>query len=74
MMLSALGCMNNADLKKIVNDNTVLDVFIIFQKLRHIQLTRTYSKNFKVIPQRVHSPRRTPPASPCVNFDMSCSS
>ena len=34
----ALGCMNNADLKKIVNDNTVLDVFIICQKFRHIQV------------------------------------
>ena len=33
IVFSALGCMNNADFeKKIVNDNIVLDVFIIFQK------------------------------------------
>ena len=38
MLLGALGCMNNADLKKLVNDNIVLDVFIIFQKLRHVQI------------------------------------
>ena len=31
------GRMNKADLKKIVNDNIVLDVFIICQKLRHVQ-------------------------------------
>ena len=34
MVLSALGHMNNADLEnKIVNDNIVLDMFIICQKL-----------------------------------------
>ena len=37
-MLRALGCMNNADLKKIVNDNIVLDVFIVYQKLRYVQV------------------------------------
>ena len=37
MVLGALGYMNNADFeKKIVNDNIVLDVFIICQKLRYI--------------------------------------
>ena len=39
MVLGALGCMNNADfVKKIVNDNIVLDVFIICQKLLHVQV------------------------------------
>ena len=39
MVLGALGCMNNAHLKKkLINDNIVLDVFIICQKLRHIQI------------------------------------
>ena len=39
MVLGALGSMNNADLeKKIVIDNIVLDVFIICQKLRHVQV------------------------------------
>ena len=34
MVLGALGCMNNAVLKKkLGNDNIVLDVFIICQKL-----------------------------------------
>ena len=35
MEVDALGCMNNVDFeeKKIVNDNIVLDVFIICQKL-----------------------------------------
>ena len=33
MGIGALGCMNNADFeKKIVNDNIVLDVFLICQK------------------------------------------
>jgi hypothetical protein len=33
-VLDALGCINNEDLKKeLVNDNIVLDVFIICQKL-----------------------------------------
>ena len=36
MILGAVGCMNNDDLKKKVNDNIVLDVFIICQKLRNI--------------------------------------
>ena len=38
MVLSALGCMNNVDLKKAVNENIVLDVFIICHKLRHSQV------------------------------------
>ena len=44
MVLGALGCMNNANFEKIiiitkkVNDNIVLDVFIICQKLRHVQM------------------------------------
>ena len=34
MVFGALGCVNNADLEKeLVNDNIVLDVFIICQKL-----------------------------------------
>ena len=33
-MLDALGCTNNADLKKIVN-NILLDV--VLQKLRHVR-------------------------------------
>ena len=39
MMLGALGCMNNVDFaEKKVNGNIVLDVFIICQKLRHVQV------------------------------------
>ena len=37
-VLGALGSMNNADFEKKVIDNIVLDVFIICQKLRHVQL------------------------------------
>ena len=37
-MLGALGCMNNADLKKLLNDNILLDMFIICQKLQHLQI------------------------------------
>ena len=40
-VLSALGCMNNADIErriKKVNDNIVLDMFIICQKIRHVQV------------------------------------
>ena len=33
MVLDAIGCMNNADFDR-NKDNTVLDVFIICQKLR----------------------------------------
>jgi hypothetical protein len=38
MVLGALGCINMRILGKIVNDNIVLDVFIICQKLRHVQV------------------------------------
>ena len=40
MVLGALGCMNYEDLGggNIVNDNIVLDMFIICQKLRHVQV------------------------------------
>ena len=40
MVLGALGCINNVNFLKIklVNDNIVLDVFIIRQKLRHVQV------------------------------------
>ena len=39
MMLGAFGCLNNTDFEiKILNDNIVLDVFIIRQKLRHVQI------------------------------------
>ena len=39
MVLGAFRCMNNENLeKKIVNDNIVLDVFVIFHKLRHVQV------------------------------------
>ena len=40
IVLGALGCVNNADFgeKKLVNDNIVLHVFIICQKLRHLQV------------------------------------
>ena len=41
MVLGALWCMNNADFEnKLVNDNIVLDVFIISQKLRHMQVIK----------------------------------
>ena len=45
MVLGALGCMNNAEVekKKLVNDNIVLDVFIICQKLRTHTHTHTHS-------------------------------
>ena len=36
MMLDALECTNNEDFEKKVNNNIVLDVFIICQKLRHV--------------------------------------
>ena len=36
MVLDALGCMNNADIEE--KNNIVLDVFIICQKLRHVQV------------------------------------
>jgi hypothetical protein len=39
MVLGAHGCVNNVDFeKKWLNDNIVLDVFIIRQKLRHVQI------------------------------------
>jgi len=39
MVLGALGCMNNADFEiKIANDNILLDVYIICQELRHVQV------------------------------------
>jgi hypothetical protein len=38
MLLTALGCINNAGYEKLVNDNIVLDVFIICQKLQHVQV------------------------------------
>ena len=34
----AIGCMNNADIEKKVNDSIVVDVCIICQKLRHVEL------------------------------------
>ena len=39
MVLGAPGCMHNVDFeKKIVNDNIVLDVFTICQKLQPVQV------------------------------------
>ena len=39
IVLGALGCMNNADFEKqLLNDIIVLDVFIICQKSRHVQV------------------------------------
>ena len=37
MVLGALGCVNNEDFENIVNDNIVLDVFIICQKLHFLK-------------------------------------
>ena len=37
MVLGALRCMNNADFEKKAN-NIVLDVFIVYQKLRRVQI------------------------------------
>ena len=37
MVLGARECKNNADLKD-VNENIMIDVFIICQKLRHVQV------------------------------------
>jgi hypothetical protein len=34
----ALRCINNADSEKKVNGNIVLDVFIVCQKLRYVQV------------------------------------
>ena len=63
MVLGALGYMNNADFGKLVNDNIVLDVFIICQKLLHVQVIKkipySYFYTFKVIPQTVHSRQPT---------------
>ena len=42
MVLGVLGCMNNAAKK--VNDKIVLDVFIIYQKLRHVQVIKKMTK------------------------------
>ena len=38
MVSGFLGCMNNADIEKKVNEDIVLDVFIICQKLLHVQV------------------------------------
>ena len=39
MVLGALGCVSNEDFEqKLVNDNIVRDVFIICQKLLHVQV------------------------------------
>ena len=38
MVLGVLGCMNNADFEGEKNDIIVLDVFIICQKLGHLQV------------------------------------
>ena len=39
MVLGSLGYMNNTYFENnLVNDNIVLDVFIICQKLRHVQV------------------------------------
>ena len=41
IVLGALGCMNNAQFEKKIdkiNDNIVLDLFIIFQKLLQVQV------------------------------------
>ena len=43
MVLGTLECMNNANFerkKKLVNDNIVLDVFIICHKLRYVQVIK----------------------------------
>ena len=40
-VLGTLRFMNNADFegkKKLINDNIVLDVFIVCQKLQHVQV------------------------------------
>ena len=38
MVLGALGYMNKAVFLKNVNDNIVLDVFVICQKFQHVQV------------------------------------
>ena len=42
--LASLKCMNNSDFggKNVVNDNIMLDIFIICQKLRHVQVIKKY--------------------------------
>ena len=37
MVLGALGCMNNEDLKKLVNDNIVLDC-LLFSEITTVQV------------------------------------
>ena len=51
MVLGALGCINNVDFQeKILNDNIVLDVFIICQKLRDIVAKKCiYEKNIILV-------------------------
>ena len=62
MVLGALGCMNNADFeKKVVNDNIVPDVFIIYYLSTHTNNlnkyhTLTYLQTFRVIPQSIQNP------------------
>ena len=61
MVLHALRCLNDVDLeKKVVNDNIVLDVFIICQKL-HVKviLKNTDWYTLKVISQNINSPLPT---------------
>jgi hypothetical protein len=42
MVLGVLGCMNNAVFFKKVNDNILLGVIIIRQKLRHVQVIKKH--------------------------------
>ena len=52
----SLRCMNNAYFeKKLVNDNIVLDVFIICQKLRHVQVIK---KNIVFVFVGIHRPSK----------------
>ena len=60
MVLGALGYMNNTYLKK-VNNKIVLDVFIICQKLRHIQVIL---KNTVLV--RTHRPSKYSPKASTV--------
>jgi hypothetical protein len=59
MVLGALGWMHNADFEKqIVNDNIVLDVFIIFQALRHVQSILKKSTVLVLIDLQSNFPKR----------------
>ena len=59
MMLDDFGCMNNVDFEyKKINENIVLDVFIICQKLRYIQVILKIPYSCVLIDLQSNRPKR----------------